>query len=576
MRRPESPASSSSGRQAVLDGRPPRAAVALDVHAEQPELGQLRDQLEREDGVLVPVARCCGLTSASTNERTVARSAFSSSLSSESMASRSYGSGMLTRYRRTHDGGSAARRPRGRRPEPRAGGPDGRGDARRPGRTRHQGRASGDRRRHPAVGSAVGRIVELVLREREPQQAVDRPRLRRCRRPRGSPARSSTAPTSSSRTTARAPSNGTGWMLRPSRERNPRVVYVSITGFGSGAGAELPGYDFLVQAVGGLMSITGQPGRAEPTKVGRRGRRPARREGRRHGRARRDRAPRAHRPRAARRGEPAVERRRLARQPGVVVPGDRHRAAAPRQPPPVDRALRRVPRAATACSRSPSATTGNGRRSPSVIGAPELAGDARFATNAARVEHRAELIAELEAPPRRPTTSPAGSSGWRAAGIPAGKVNDIGEALALAAELGLEPTVDVGAGPPGAAAASGAVFGIRARSRRPRRPRSMRTVPPCWPGSTRADATLARPPSCRSIPIARRRRAPASSASRGRRRPRAPRRPARRRRPPRSPTPPHPDSLRRRGSRRGSRWRSPRAPRCRRRCPRCARTGWCR
>ena len=48
-------------------------------------------------------------------------------------------------------------------------------------------------------------------------------------------------------------------MLRPSRERNPRAVYVSITGFGSGAGAELPGYDFLVQAVGGLMSITGQP-----------------------------------------------------------------------------------------------------------------------------------------------------------------------------------------------------------------------------------------------------------------------------------------------------------------------------
>ena len=50
-------------------------------------------------------------------------------------------------------------------------------------------------------------------------------------------------------------------------ERNPRVVYVSITGFGSGAGAELPGYDFLLQAVGGLMSITGQPD-GPPTKVG--------------------------------------------------------------------------------------------------------------------------------------------------------------------------------------------------------------------------------------------------------------------------------------------------------------------
>ncbi|HEX8133592.1 MAG TPA: CoA transferase, partial [Actinomycetes bacterium] len=47
---------------------------------------------------------------------------------------------------------------------------------------------------------------------------------------------------------------------------NPRVVYCSITGFGPGAGADLPGYDLLLQAVGGLMSVTGQPG--EPTKVG--------------------------------------------------------------------------------------------------------------------------------------------------------------------------------------------------------------------------------------------------------------------------------------------------------------------
>lgn len=48
--------------------------------------------------------------------------------------------------------------------------------------------------------------------------------------------------------------------------RNPGVVYASITGFGSAEGADLAGYDFLVQAVGGLMSITGPPG--EPTKAG--------------------------------------------------------------------------------------------------------------------------------------------------------------------------------------------------------------------------------------------------------------------------------------------------------------------
>ena len=48
---------------------------------------------------------------------------------------------------------------------------------------------------------------------------------------------------------------------------NPRLVYCSITGFGSGKGAALPGYDLLVQAVGGLMSITG-PAPDQPVKVG--------------------------------------------------------------------------------------------------------------------------------------------------------------------------------------------------------------------------------------------------------------------------------------------------------------------
>jgi len=45
------------------------------------------------------------------------------------------------------------------------------------------------------------------------------------------------------------------------------VIYCSITGFGSGAGAAMPGYDLLVQAMGGLMSVTG-PAPGHPTKVG--------------------------------------------------------------------------------------------------------------------------------------------------------------------------------------------------------------------------------------------------------------------------------------------------------------------
>jgi crotonobetainyl-CoA:carnitine CoA-transferase CaiB-like acyl-CoA transferase len=51
------------------------------------------------------------------------------------------------------------------------------------------------------------------------------------------------------------------------KEANPGLVYCSITGFGPGPDEERPGYDFLVQARGGVMGITGQPG-GEPTKVG--------------------------------------------------------------------------------------------------------------------------------------------------------------------------------------------------------------------------------------------------------------------------------------------------------------------
>ena len=41
--------------------------------------------------------------------------------------------------------------------------------------------------------------------------------------------------------------------------RNPASIYCSISGFGSAAGASLPGYDLLVQGMSGLMSLTGSP-----------------------------------------------------------------------------------------------------------------------------------------------------------------------------------------------------------------------------------------------------------------------------------------------------------------------------
>ena len=52
------------------------------------------------------------------------------------------------------------------------------------------------------------------------------------------------------------------------RERFPRLIYCSITGFGqTGPYATRPGYDSLIQAMGGIMSVTGDPG-GEPQKVG--------------------------------------------------------------------------------------------------------------------------------------------------------------------------------------------------------------------------------------------------------------------------------------------------------------------
>ncbi|MET1016992.1 MAG: CoA transferase, partial [Leifsonia flava] len=76
-----------------------------------------------------------------------------------------------------------------------------------------------------------------------------------------------------------------------------------------------------------------------------------------------------------------------------------------------------------------------------VLGDPALE-DPRFATNPLRVAHRAELRAVIE---QGLATAPA--SDWvsrlSAAGVPAGLVNDVGEAIAFAESLGLAPVVEV-------------------------------------------------------------------------------------------------------------------------------------
>ena len=82
------------------------------------------------------------------------------------------------------------------------------------------------------------------------------------------------------------------------------------------------------------------------------------------------------------------------------------------------------------------------------IGAAELAADPRFATNTERVENRVALRAAIA---ERLMAAPAAEWGQEllAAGVPAGRVNDIAGALELAAQLGLAPTVTL-PGPGGA------------------------------------------------------------------------------------------------------------------------------
>jgi len=225
------------------------------------------------------------------------------------------------------------------------------------------------------------------------------------------------------------------------RSVNPGIIYCSITGFGASEGADLMGYDFVVQAVGGLMSITGEPD-GPPTKAGvalvdvltgkdatigvlaalaSRGR---------TGQGCR------------------VEVNLLSSLLGSLVNqaqgyletgeaparmGNRHPSIAPYE------TLRcRDGLLAVACGND-----GQFVRFAAVIGVPELSTDSRFVTNSTRVGHRGELVAALES-----ALSAHDAATWAtrltAVQVPAGKVGTIADGFALADRLGLAPTVDVG------------------------------------------------------------------------------------------------------------------------------------
>ena len=227
---------------------------------------------------------------------------------------------------------------------------------------------------------------------------------------------------------------------------NPRIIYASISGFGTSGGKDLPGYDLMVQAMSGLMSLTGDPD-GPPYRAGisvfdviaglhttiailaalhHRG--------------------------ATGRGQ-HVEASLLASAlsgmvnqssayaAGGVVPfrmGNSHPSLFPYEPlPTADGDL--------------IITAGNDaqfRRLCEVLEVPELADDPRFARNEGRTANRDELrpllAGQLRAHP---------SEHWFreliAAGVPCGPINTVDAGIAFARDIGLEPVVTAGEGEAG-------------------------------------------------------------------------------------------------------------------------------
>lgn len=224
---------------------------------------------------------------------------------------------------------------------------------------------------------------------------------------------------------------------------NPGLVYCSLTGFGSQLGADLPGYDLIVQAVGGLMSITGSE-ESGPMKAGV---------------ALVDVITGMH----AAIGMLAALRHRDRTGSGQLVEvnllssllsaltsqassyvstgqvptpmGNRHPSIAPYE-------------VVQTADRPLAIAAGNDKlfgRLVDSIDCPELAADPRFVTNALRVEHREELVGRLEARLRDRS-----ADHWFAllsgVGVPCGPINDLGQAFELAERLGLAPVTQIETG----------------------------------------------------------------------------------------------------------------------------------
>jgi crotonobetainyl-CoA:carnitine CoA-transferase CaiB-like acyl-CoA transferase len=224
---------------------------------------------------------------------------------------------------------------------------------------------------------------------------------------------------------------------------NPGVVYASISGFGAGAGKDVPGYDLMVQAISGLMSLTGDPD-GPPYRAGisvfdvmagnhavigilaALRHRDATGEGQ-HVEVN-----------LLSSALTGLVNHSSAYVAGDVVPyrmGNAHPSVFPYEPLP-------------AADKDIIITAANDRqfrRLCEVLGIPEVADDPRFARNADRTANREELrplLAERLAQRK--------ADEWFellvAAGVPCGPINTIDGGFAMAERFGLEPVVTVGEG----------------------------------------------------------------------------------------------------------------------------------
>jgi crotonobetainyl-CoA:carnitine CoA-transferase CaiB-like acyl-CoA transferase len=262
------------------------------------------------------------------------------------------------------------------------------------------------------------------------------------------------------------------------RELNPDLVHLAISGFGpDGPDAHRPGYDFVVQAVGGLMSITGDADAdgGRPTKVGvaitdvvtglfgavsilaslvGRGRTAA-----------------SDGPRGQR-----IDVSLLESTLAVLVNQAQNAFATGRAPGRLGNAHPNlVPYETFATADGELAiAVGSERQWPRLceaIGLPALSSDGRFATNGGRVDNRATLRPILAA---RFVERPTGEwlAALDAAEIPCGPINDIAAAFASSQARAREMAVDVEHPVLGIVRQVGLPFTLSAT------PASIRTAPP--------------------------------------------------------------------------------------------------